>query len=290
MAVSRLTDSQKSQLVDGYRSGKSTTSLAELYGCSPNTVNRTVKAFLPKDEYTALKAARARGDAPLPTQEVVVDGSREDPMDPAGFEGSSELETITKGNQSNSFATIPSNPLSAEAADNLDFDKDSSGPLALDDADDFEDQASEDAIAETSSDSDAFEQARSDIFKEVVPLASGLDFLEPQKVECEPLSPGVLPSSVYMLVEKSVELDSRPLKEFPEFSSLADADQQRQAICLFATQRAAKRHCGRNQRVIKIPDTAVFELSTRFLLARGVTCLVLEGSLISLDGSSVLQD
>ena len=49
----RLKDSQKRDLVEGYRSGESTTSLAEEYGCSQNTVIRTVKSILSLDEYHA---------------------------------------------------------------------------------------------------------------------------------------------------------------------------------------------------------------------------------------------
>ena len=56
----RLKDSQKRDLVEGYRSGESTTALAEEYGCSQNTVIRTVKALLSTDEYEALKAARGK--------------------------------------------------------------------------------------------------------------------------------------------------------------------------------------------------------------------------------------
>ena len=67
MAVSRLKDSQKKEILEGYRMGKSTAILAEEYGCSPNTVSRTVKALLPSSEYTALKAARIRGDLSLVT-------------------------------------------------------------------------------------------------------------------------------------------------------------------------------------------------------------------------------
>ena len=57
----------------------------------------------------------------------------------------------------------------------------------------------------------------------------------------------------------------------------------RKALGLFATPRTAKRQCGRNQRVIRVPDTSVFTQTTSYLLARGITRLVLEGTLISLD-------
>ena len=86
-----------------------------------------------------------------------------------------------------------------------------------------------------------------------------------------------------MLVDKVVELDARPLKEFPELGVLDDAELDRQGICLFTNPRAAKQQCGRSQRVIKVPDTGVFERTSRYLLARGITRLVVEGTLIALD-------
>jgi hypothetical protein len=100
---------------------------------------------------------------------------------------------------------------------------------------------------------------------------------------CRPMGPGVLPESVYMLVDKLVELDPQPLSAFQELGALAAADQDRQAIGLYASPRTAKRQCGRNQRVIKVPDSQVFERTSRYLLARGITRLVLDGTLIALD-------
>ena len=88
-----------------------------------------------------------------------------------------------------------------------------------------------------------------------------------------------------MLVDKTVELSARPLKEFPELGYLSDSDKDRQAICLFVSPRTARRECGRTQRVIKVPDTSVFNISAPYLIARGITRLVIEGSLIALDSS-----
>jgi hypothetical protein len=101
--------------------------------------------------------------------------------------------------------------------------------------------------------------------------------------QAQPFSVDLLPDSAYMLVDKVVELDARPLKEFPELGLLDDAEQERQGLCLFASPRAAKRQCGRSQRVIKVPDTAVFQRTSSYLLARGITRLVLDGTLIALD-------
>jgi hypothetical protein len=52
---------------------------------------------------------------------------------------------------------------------------------------------------------------------------------------------------------------------------------------LFANPRAAKRQCGRSQRVIKVPDTTVFERTSSYLLKRGITRLVMEGTVVALD-------
>ena len=89
-----------------------------------------------------------------------------------------------------------------------------------------------------------------------------------------------------MLVDKVVELDARPLKEFPELGPLADSELDRHGLVLFSSPRTAKRQCGRSQRVIKVPDTAVFERTSSYLLARGITRLVMEGKLIALDATS----
>ena len=124
-------------------------------------------------------------------------------------------------------------------------------------------------------------------------LKSGVGFVPseiflPKSIHiCATLKDGVLPGVVYMLVDRSVELDARPLKEFPEFGLLPEIEKERKAICLFSNQRSAKRNCGRSQRVIKIPNTNIFEISTRFLLARGITRLILEGSLIALDAENI---
>ena len=103
-----------------------------------------------------------------------------------------------------------------------------------------------------------------------------------QQVVCRPFASELVPDSVYMLVDKTVELDPRPLSEFPELGFIDPSEQERQALCLYASPRAAKRQCGRSQRVIKVPDTQVFEQTSSYLLARGITHLVVEGSLFAL--------
>ncbi len=269
---SRLTEVQKKEILEGYRSGKSTSVLADSFGCSPNTVSRTVKALLPASEYTALKAARAKGD--ISNLNLGPNGK-----DLTNQELSSDQEALAGQSEVNH----PDVRVENDDPDDLDLDDDVAGPLALDDADDFGDEIEESTGSEDLSELELREEFSSELFQEVVPLASGFDLAEPKEVKCLPFSPEVLPGTVYMVVDKTVELDTRSLKEFPELGLLNEEEKDRQAICLFANQRAAKRFCGRSQRVIKVPNSTVFELSTPYLLARGITRIVLEGDLIALD-------
>ncbi|EAQ69520.1 hypothetical protein SynRS9909_02231 [Synechococcus sp. RS9909] len=255
MAPSRLTDSQKRELVERYRSGESTAALAEAFGCSVNTVSRTARALLKPEAYEALKKERARGGG-VGSQAAVESGSQ---------------AAVESGSQ----AAVQPDRIQVEATPAEPIDNQDSAALALDDADDFGD-ALEDA-------GEADEEPEQE-FHTVAVLTGQISLeMESSAPDCRPMGPGVLPESVYMLVDKLVELDPQPLSAFQELGALAAADQDRQAIGLYASPRTAKRQCGRNQRVIKVPDSQVFERTSRYLLARGITRLVLDGALIALD-------
>jgi hypothetical protein len=94
-----------------------------------------------------------------------------------------------------------------------------------------------------------------------------------------------LPASAYMLVDKTVELQARPLSEFPELGRLPQEEQERQALAVYANPRQAKRQCGRTQRVIKLPDPSLLERTAPYLLAQGISRVVIEGALYALPGS-----
>ena len=147
---------------------------------------------------------------------------------------------------------------------------------AIDDADDF---AADPALDDGDGDADADADDDAD-------AASAASALEPVVLlEAQPLEPGMLPSCVYLLVDKTVELQARPLSEFPDLGSLPDDEQSRQALMLYTNPRQAKRQCGRSQRVIKVPDAEVLQRRSSYLVAQGITRLVLEGgSLFSIPG------
>jgi hypothetical protein len=237
MAATRLTDSQKIEIVARYRTGEGSAELAEAYGCSTNTVSRVVKAGLEPAEYEQLKQQRNR---PLKISPELV---------------SPEL-------------VAPEPELPEPAGDD-----DDPAVLAIDDADDFGDDAN---------DLDFADDDLADQFV-AVPLLLVDHVGEPAL--CQPLADAPLPASVYMLVDKTVELQAKPLKDFPELGQLPAGEEERQALMVFANPRQAKRHCGRTQRVIKVPDTRILERTAPYLIAQGISRVVMEGSLYSLPGS-----
>jgi len=230
MAPSRLNDSQKQELVARFRQGESAAALAAAFGCSPNTVSRTVKSALGPAEYEQLKQQRTRPvEAPS-----------------AAFTSAAAVD-------------VP--------------DADDAAVLAIDDADDFS------GDDETSDDIDG---ADDDSFAAIPVLPLGVN---QEPVQVQPLLPAVLPESLYMLVDKTVELQAKPLRDFSELGLLPPDEEERQALQLFVNPRQAKRQCGRTQRVIKMPDAEVLLRRASYLQVKGISRLVVEGTLYALPGN-----
>ena len=286
MAASRLSDSQKAELVERFRRGASTQALAEAYGCSPNTVIRAAKTALEPALYEELKQKRARrvsGSAPAsqepspaPLPAVAAQEPAETVQQPAGPARQPSGEVT---------GTLP-------GGDDEDTDEDREdgpGVLAIDDADDFSlDSDEDDEIDDDSEEGD--DEGEGDPGDpddghqfHTVPLALNLEVDAVRQPT--PLASATFPSSVYMLVDKSVELQARPLSEFPELGQLPEEERERQALMVFINPRQAKRQCGRSQRVIKLPDPGLLERTAPYLLAQGISRVVIEGALYALPGS-----
>jgi len=374
MAATRLSDSQKQELVARFRGGEASAALAEAFGCSANTVSRVVRTALDPKDYEALKQQRGRsaGQAATPAGE----SSPELPLAPAGSgaeaPGASALDQaqtaypFALSDPEGSAASTPGGSLgsSEEAQDGPSLalkaliarapqpDPPAAGPefgawvnqkvngageanapglgarqpepypeeisntilrkdkiqsqgqdddpsddqghaaLAIDDADDFAEEAGDDEGDDTedgSEDGDSFVGRYGDSGQGdgqtfvILPLGQAIE--DRPSLTVQPLEPADLPASVYMLVDKTVELDIKPLKELPELGTLPAGEEDRQALVVYANPRQAKRYCGRNQRVIKVPDSGVLARTAPYLLSQGVTRLVVEGALYSLPGS-----
>ena len=273
MVSRRLTKTQKTEILEAYKSGDNTNALAEKYHCTPNTINRTVKTLLSESEYTLLKKKRSKI---INKKEKLVENEKVKQKNEDLEKESLLISFKEKVKEEDQYLKVNE--------EYPRFGVDEITSLDPEDADEFvEDQYS---VIQKSKDydKDINNQNFDNNFEEIAPLVSGFDFdLQKQTLDFEILDYECLPESVYMIVDKKVELELQLISDLPEWSFLPENELQRKAILLFSNQRSAKRICSRNQRVIKIPNTNVFNLSKSYLISKGVTRLILEDTIISLD-------
>jgi hypothetical protein len=193
-----------------------------------------------------------------------------------------ELAEIRKQGRSAKAEPVSEVAVPEPAAEEPDPADDDAGVLAIDDADEFGDD--DDDFADDGLD-DGLDDDEADLEAESADPAPAFSLPQGERPQTKPLQPGLLPSSVYMLVDKTVELQAKPLREFPELGALPEEELELQALMLFTNPRQAKRQCGRSQRVIKVPDSEVLQRRSSYLVAQGITRLVIEGgALYSLPG------
>ena len=273
MISRRLTKTQKAEILEAFRAGENSNLLAEKYNCTPNTINRTVKTLLTETEYTLLKKNRAKisNKKERVVKNKFVKEQKED------LEQLNSLIPFKEKVKEEDFSVkVKEEYLSAEV------DEISSLPLLV------TEDLGEDSLSEDKKNKNHHLEESSQNFDKnfevIAPLIVGFDFnLKNKESDFEILNYESLPESVYMIVDKKVELDLQPISDLPEWSFLPENELKRNAILLFSNQRTAKRSCSRNQKVIKIPNTSIFQISKSYLLSRGITRLILEDSLIALD-------
>lgn len=305
MVATRLSDDQKQEIVARYRDGASSAELAAAFGCSANTVSRVVKAALTPEDYEQLKQQRGkgpRGASPQRGASLAIEAEAAATPDPAPAAAAPEPEPEPEPEEP-PFASASSvggsvrSRLRAEAEGEDDDDDDSPGVLAIDDADDFADDADadDDSDLDDGDLDDGTDDADAQAFF-TVPVHLGATNLGATdlgatveerrvEVECRALSEAQLPATAYVLVDRSVELQPTPLGECPDLGPLPEQEAGRQALMLFVNPRQAKRHCGRSQRVIQLPDLSLLERTAPYLLAQGISRVVIEGGVYSLPGS-----
>jgi len=119
-------------------------------------------------------------------------------------------------------------------------------------------------------------------FFEIPPLAQDIEFDLQKEISSIHISEVSLPQMVYMIVSKNIELESKSLYEFPEWSFLPQEDLNRKVIKIYAELKNAKRECKKDQKVIKVPNSNVFGIASSLLLAKGISRIISETQLISL--------
>lgn len=237
MTPSRLTESQKAQIVEQYRAGNSSVDVGKRFGCSDRTVMRIARSRLSAAELETCKA-RSHKKPARPTPAAADTVAVDEPMDNL---------------------TGPNN-------------------LPWEDADDFvENRGADDdmAIEEGAAALPAARRQRGG--KTARQSAEG--------AQADNLDVNKLPSPLYLLVERSVELQPQTLGSLHHLAPLDKEEQQRQGLILFSNVRQARRQCRRNQRIVKLADPKLLGKTAPHLLAQGISRLVVEDALYALPGS-----
>jgi transposase-like protein len=140
----------------------------------------------------------------------------------------------------------------------------------LDDEEDLEDDLDDDEDYEEDED---FEQPR--------PLVSRRRLGE-IPVQVLPLSVAALPKTCYLVIDRSSELITRPLKDFGDLGQIPSLENQQRTLPVFDNHRVAKRFSTKRDRVIKVPDSKMLHKARTHLQAKGITRLLIDGQVYSL--------
>ena len=119
-------------------------------------------------------------------------------------------------------------------------------------------------------------------FVEISPLNFEIENVARKELSSIPIQEIDFPKTVYMIVDKNIELEIKLLKDYPEWEFLPNEDLNRKTIEIYSDLKLAKRACGKEQKVIKVPNTDVFRIVSPILISRGISRIVSSDKLIAL--------
>jgi len=119
-------------------------------------------------------------------------------------------------------------------------------------------------------------------FVEIAPLDYVIDNTQRKELSSLPIANVDFPKILYMIVDHKIELEVKLLKDYPDWQFLPEHDLNRKTIEVFSDLKVAKRFCSKDQKVIKVPNTNVLKITSRFLINRGISRIISSDQLISL--------
>ena len=119
-------------------------------------------------------------------------------------------------------------------------------------------------------------------FIEIEPLNYDIENSPQKDLSSVPISDINFPKTVFMIVDNKIELDIKFLKDYPKWQFLSQDELKRKTIEIYVDLKIAKAFCGKEQKVIKVPNTDVFKIVAPILRSRGITRMVSSDKLIAL--------
>ena len=144
-----------------------------------------------------------------------------------------------------------------------------------------------DQIGNKNNDSDIFENIEQNFneaspFIEITPLNYDIESSPQKDFSSIPITEIDFPKTVFMVVNKKIELEIKYLKDYPNWQFLSNEELNRKTIEIFDDLKAAKRICNKEQKVIKVANTDVFRLVAPILISKGISRIVNSDKLIAL--------
>ncbi|MBO8217648.1 hypothetical protein [Prochlorococcus marinus] len=119
-------------------------------------------------------------------------------------------------------------------------------------------------------------------YTEVIPLNYDFENANQKDLSSIPLDEVNFPKTVFLIIDKNIELETKLLRDYPEWQFLSQDELERKTIQIFSDLKVAKRFCNKEQKVIKVPNTEVFKIVSPLLISRGITRIVSDEILIAL--------
>ena len=224
----RLTEKQKTEIIEYFKNGKTIAALSKEFNCTKLTITRNLKKNLGEKAYKEL------------------------------------VEKNKNVYESNTF-------LEKDKKKKKDFDFE---------AKISKNQLNDDLILTANQlENDNFSSTE---FIEISPLHLEIENAPRKELSSIPIQEIDFPKTVYMLVDKNIELEIKLLKDYPEWEFLPNEDLQRKTIEIYYDLKLAKRACSKEQKVIKVPNTDVFRIVSPILISRGISRIVSAEKLIAL--------
>jgi transposase-like protein len=112
-----------------------------------------------------------------------------------------------------------------------------------------------------------------------------------EKLEIAPLAEASLPRLCYVVVERSSsELVALPLRTFGHLGEIPETEGESRTLPIFDNHRVARRFSRRNQRVVKLPDGGLLQTTSPYLMAKGITRLLIDGQVFALEDDGDYED
>jgi transposase-like protein len=297
MSLKKLSEADKNEILTLYRESEETTStLAERFEVSSSTISRFLKGSLTLEEYEELIQKKRLARTPYRRQPTHIGSEYSSPEE----EQTLETDKITlqpetslleeqilpsfscQLNEPEDQLLAMTNPYSIQQLDlfNLDSEDDEENAEQVEVLT-LQQLLGED-IGDLDEDGDYEEDEEDDINFEELSISS---LSHPVNVSLEilPLSQAKFPKICYLVIDRRSELITRPLKDFRELGKIPLTEIQEQTLPIFDNHRIARRFSNRRERVIKVPDSSVFIKTCSYLQAKGITRILLDGQVYSLN-------